>query len=123
MSNIIFSTPATLTSIKSRVDKSYMLTFNTQELDPLAVGEISQLLQVYGTLAFVTKEEAVEDDFNGVEAPEEVIEPGRKSEAQHTADMLFAISQQIGKDYHDLYHKEMKVFQAYLKRKYPRKEQ
>jgi hypothetical protein len=84
----LFKTPAQLTSIKSKVDRSYSLTFNTRELDPLGVAELSANLMAEGTLGFATDDKMI-DELDHLEVPEEILEVGQKSFAERARAVAF----------------------------------
>lgn len=97
MSKTIFRTPATLTSIKSRVDRSYTITFSTQELDPISVGELSQNLQTFGELGFAVDDEQYKV-LDTLEAPNLLLEEGEKTPAERQRAVLFRIWEYSGKE-------------------------
>ena len=86
----VFRTPAILTKISSRADRSYTLTFNTQELAPVDVAEISQYLQGFGTVAFAVNDQQLEE-LDSLEAPEEIVEQGSKTKSERLRGVLFAL--------------------------------
>lgn len=93
MSQTILKLSATLTAIQSKVDRSYVLKFNTQELGPLEVAELSQNLQQYGSLGFAVKDEVLEQ-LDHLEAPEEGMEAFEgKTPSQRLRDRMFVYYQ------------------------------
>lgn len=108
-----FKTPATLTSLKSRVDRSYVVTFSTQELSPLEVAELSQYLQYYGTLAFAAGETNL-DALDKLEIPDEIVEVGQKSKSQRLRNVLILLAKQKNEDPDLFYAQQMeRIINAY----------
>lgn len=120
MSKTIFRTPATLTSIKSRVDRSYTLTFSTQELDPISVGELSQNLQAFGEIGFAVDEEQY-DQLDKLEIPDMVLEEKEKSPSERMRAVLFVLykEKQVEKPFDTWYREYMEVIINQLKAKLP----
>lgn len=88
MSKTILKLPATLTGLKSRVDRSYSLSFNTQELSPIEVAELSQNLQLFGTLGFAVADEEL-DQLEELDVPEVSVTDDTKTPSQRLRDRMF----------------------------------
>jgi len=104
----IFKTQAILSSIRSRKDRTYTICFDTQELDPLSVGELSQMLQHFVTIGVASKEEQI-DELDHLEVPDEVLEVGQKSFGERARAVAFLRWKNKGqKEPFDIYWSRLK---------------
>lgn len=87
--NTIFKTPAILSKITSMKDRGYRLQLDTQELDPIQVGEISQFLSEFVMLGLAAPEE--QRQLDDLEAPEVVIAKDEKSKSQQLRGVLYRL--------------------------------
>lgn len=91
--NIVF--PAILTSIKSRADNSWALTFSTRELKGKEASEMIDMLMLEGYLAFV--QSASPEDAH-ITVPEIKPDAGmdNKSPSQRLRSVLYVLWEQGG---------------------------
>jgi hypothetical protein len=109
-----------MTGYKTRVDRSYTITFTTQELDPTTAAELSQCLQVYGTLGFSFSDEALEV-IDTLEAPDEILETSKKTQAERIRASLYRLWEYNGKhgDFETYYRQKTEDFIRAIQAKLP----
>lgn len=86
--------PAILSSIKSRKDRSYALTFDTRELNGIEAAALLDELQKEGWLLYSADDDLTEEDI-----PDEKPDPmlGTKTQAQRLRAVIYRMWEQHGK--------------------------
>ncbi len=113
--------PATFETWRSLVDKTYRLTFGTNELTPENVGAISASVQTYGYLAFKT-DKFVKKEVEIFKTLESDFEDTGKTRAQRLRGVLYRVWETDKQGYEvfdDYYAHHMEKLINHFKAKLP----
>lgn len=90
--------PGYVAGMSSRKDRTWRITIETQELTPDAAGEIMQLMNKYGCMAF-KEAEFQEDEETALDEIDMDLGGGGKSPSQRLRNVFFILFKQNNKGY------------------------
>jgi hypothetical protein len=112
--------PGILESIRSRKDKTFALTFGTNELNPEISGRLMQTLNDFGYVAFKPEPFKTEDKELLERLKTDTIEDGSKSPSQRLRAVLYVTYEKDNQGYStfiDFYNSRMELLITHYKGK------
>ena len=111
--------PAILQSFRSRVDKTYTINFETNELTPEQVGELANNTQSFGFLAF-SKDAFKSEQISLISEIKAEYDDKSKTPSKRLRDVLFVAWKQSSEGYatfEDYYKSKLEKFINHVKSK------